>query len=212
MSMRVLVVSDIHSDEAAAVAASLIENPDVVLDCGDHDRIKTYFDAAPHFYIYGNHVPRKIEISPDDFPFPIKVQAGQIYEFRMGKEVLRFGGIDGHYSRRWHPYAVKKEDVALLSQIPEKSLDVFLTHESPLQVYRESGEVMHLASQVLSEIRRIKPRIVFSGHLNHYVVRDPGDGIKYVELDNIGRGYVILRKEGEELTLERKLRVFGKQP
>ena len=42
--MKILLVSDIHSDYLAAESAFWAENPDYVLDCGDHEEIKNYLN------------------------------------------------------------------------------------------------------------------------------------------------------------------------
>ena len=42
--MKILMISDIHSDYNAARASYSSQNPDYVLDCGDHTDLKNLFE------------------------------------------------------------------------------------------------------------------------------------------------------------------------
>jgi len=206
--MKILIVTDIHDNEIAAKVAADNEKPDLVFDCGDHHDIKTLFDI-PHFYIHGNHVPCKVSFDAGEIIFPVKISSGQVCEFNLedGKECVRFAGLDGHYSSREHPYSVAGRDVNLLKNIPDGGIDVFLTHESPLCVYRENRETVNLAKMVLQEIQRIRPKYVFSGHANRYM-QGFYDGINFIDLEDIGKGYGLLKKLDNAFSFQHKRRIF----
>lgn len=206
--MKVLIVTDIHNDEVAAEVAVELERPDLVLDCGDHSRIRSLFSCVPHFYILGNHVPSDIILTKEDLLFPMKILPGIVHTFSDGEDSIRFSGIDGNYSSRGSPFSVKDSDVDLLKQIPEGSLDVFLTHESPLHIYHNRCGEQKLAEQVVNEINRIGPKYVFAGHYNKYRTIETSGGIKVVDLDAMGKGYHVLTKKAGDLKLERILRSF----
>jgi hypothetical protein len=207
VAMKIVILTDIHDDEEAAKAAVAVEKPDAVLDCGDHHRITGLFDFTPHLCIFGNHVPEEFHINEDSLPFPIKVGPGRIYNIFSGNENVRVSGLDGHYSKRHPKNAVRNCDIEDLHYIPEKGLDVLLLHESPLNALAIDDGKM-LAQKVLNEIYRIEPAYVFAGHSNNYS-ENSLRGVKFIELDNVGKGYGILKLENAVFSFERKRSVFS---
>ena len=82
-------------------------------------------------------------------------------------------------------------------------VDIFLTHESPLLVPISSKNKV-LAERVISEIDRIKPKLVFSGHYGRFNpgIRTPGE-VRNIILDDMRKGYCIV--DGKSLSVERKI-------
>lgn len=203
--MKILLVSDIHSDYNAARSLLHLVNPDFVLDCGDHKEIKNLFELTPHFYIHGNHEPSQVESSEDGMPLPFKIPPGQIVVLRKDGLSIRVAGLDGNYSSQDKPYSVKPYDVERLKRIPQKGIDLFLTHESPLLVKRNSSHFA-LAREVVSEIDRIQPKYVVSGHYKYSnSVKTPNE-IPNTVLDPIVKGYCVL--DGETFLIRREKLVF----
>lgn len=198
--MKILLVSDIHSDYSAAQSIYHEEKPDFVLDCGDHTEIKNLFEFVPHFYIHGNHEPLSIVSKINEMPLPNKIQMGQVIILENDKQKVRIAGLDGNYSN--NKYGVSKKGIISLESIPEGGLDILLTHESPLLLPQNSG-YLKLAKKVISEIDRIKPRFVFSGHLNDYRELQTPRGVKNIVLEDLAKGYGLLN--GDNLEFERKI-------
>ena len=63
----------------------LVEEPDLVLDCGDHDQVINLFADCPHFYIRGNHEPEVISCIKGDDRLPMYIPNGAVVELVMGK-------------------------------------------------------------------------------------------------------------------------------
>lgn len=202
--MKILIVSDIHSDYVAAESIYHKEKPDFVLDCGDHDEIKNLFELVPHFYINGNHEPAIINSMKDSMPLPTKISMNQIIVLNNGENIIKVSGLDGNYSSLDKPYSIKEEDIERLKSLRGAGLDIFLTHESPLLV-SEDSLYKKLADRVIEEIDRIKPVYVFSGHLGVYQdsLKTPSNTPNIV-LDEISKGYCILEiMKGKKFKLRR---------
>ncbi len=185
--MKILLLSDIHQDYFSAENAGLVENPDLVLDCGDHHELMTLFELTPHYFVHGNHEPFNITLNEEGFPLPYKIDSNVIYTFKKGKISLNFAGIGGNYSSRLEDKSVNDSDVIKLNRFAPGSINVLLLHESPLNVSHSQGGY-NLAQKVIKEIKRIKPEYVFSGHSGRFSKRDLGP-IKFINLDDIAQGY-----------------------
>lgn len=210
--MKILVVSDIHSDYIAAESAAITEKPDLVLDCGDHNEIKNFFGTAPHLFIYGNHEPLNFSLPLDGLPFPVKIPSGCVVTVKDKNYDVRIAGIDGNYSNITNPFSLKESDIELLGKIPDESVDIFLTHESPLLLKSDSN-YYGLAQRVIEEIDRIQPKMFFSGHLGKYMdliktsqgmqrLKTPG-GVQNIILDDLKKGYCLV--DGETYRITRKM-------
>ena len=188
--MKILIVSDIHSDYTAAQSAYSVESPDFVLDCGDHEEIKNIFQSTQHFYIHGNHEPSVINIF-NNLPLPNKISSGQIIVLNNGTANVRVAGLDGNYADPEKSYSIKKEDIERLRVIKRGSLDIFLTHESPLLVPKNSS-YKDLAEEVVEEIDRIAPKYLFSGHFGRYTELKTKKKVSNMVLDEMSKGYCVL--------------------
>jgi predicted phosphodiesterase len=192
--MKCLILTDIHSDYAAAQAAYFKERPDLVLDCGDHDEIYPLFEDTPHFYVSGNHEPRKIILNANSGAMPVKITSGKVFEFRKGQDKIRFAGIDGNYSSKEIRGPLYDPRVNSLKKISPGEIDILLTHESPLNV-DSAIRSKTSAPLVIEEIKRISPKFVFSGHRGKFSVDtfNPSSRvIDFISLDSIANGYSIL--------------------
>lgn len=207
--MKVLVVTDIHDDEVAARSAFEVEKPDFVLDCGDHKHIKNIFEFAPHLYVFGNHEPPEILVDNQDMPLPFRIPIATRIVLREGANLLNVGGVGGNYSFDESFYSITEKRVKGLESFSPRSLDVVLLHESPLNVLNFGGrKYAPLATRVVEEIDRIKPKFVFAGHAGEYKVDSTPGKVKIVTLDEMRKGYGILSVEGNDLNFERKRAVF----
>ncbi len=203
--MKILLLSDIHDDYVPAQSGYVLEKPDFVLDCGDHTEIKNLFDFTPHFYVYGNHEPSLIKLSENDMPLPSKLEPGQVVCFEKGECKVRVAGIDGNYANKSKPYRVDFNGIEGLERLAEGEVDILLTHESPLLILEGSNH-KNLADKVISEIDRIKPKYVFSGHAGFYRELKTPSGIKNIVIEGISRGYCLL--DGESYEVERRVLRF----
>ena len=159
--MKILMVSDIHSDYNAARASYSSQNPDYVLDCGDHTDLKNLFEFVPHFYINGNHEPDEILVPEDQMPLPSRISPGQTIVLRdpnpSKNHKVRVAGLDGNYTDPSKDYAVTIENIEKLERIEEGDLDILMTHEAPL-LARKNPRYKHMAERVINQIDRIKPK------------------------------------------------------
>ncbi|MAG61448.1 hypothetical protein CMI43_01350 [Candidatus Pacearchaeota archaeon] len=211
--MKILMVSDIHSDYNAAISSYHSENSkddplDYVLDCGDHTDIKNLFEFVPHYYINGNHEPDEILVPEDQMPLPYRISPGQTIVLPSKNHKVRVAGLDGNYTDPSKDYAVTNENIEKLERIEEGDLDILLTHESPV-LARKNLQYKHMAEKVIRQIDRIKPKFVFSGHMNRFddTLFTPGE-IQNIVLEDMVKGYGVLRV-GEEYRLERVRCRFG---
>lgn len=203
--MKALLVSDIHEHNYAARSVFEIVKPDIVLDCGDHEKIENLFGYTPHLYIYGNHEPKEIDFNCNNLPMPHYLAPGSIFNLNKGEESLRVAGISGTYSIK-SPYIVNTDSLDFLSQIPKEGIDVLLTHESPLLVSNNSSE-KRLAKEIIKQICRIEPRYVFSGHLHQFKELSDNKDTKHISLDQISKGYAIL--DTQNFDFQRKICRFN---
>ncbi len=203
--MKILVLTDIHEDYDAAVNAWNLQKPDLVLDCGDHKKMKNLFELTPHYYIKGNHEPNTVQIRANDFPIPNEISSGTVYTFEDELNSLTFSGVGGNYTNTPKGENVNEEDLENLQKIGRGSLDVLLLHESPFNVLPNKGGY-ELTKHIIHEIKRIQPRFVFSGHTNIYK-ENLLDGInsptKVINLSDVAHGYGILEKEEDSLSFQR---------
>lgn len=207
MTMKILAITDIHADYAAARSAGYIESPDLVLDCGDHEQLINIFGATSHFYIRGNHEPRSISFKKGDDPLPTSIPNGEIVTFTHAENKVTLSGIDGNYSSKQTVYQVNPKILNQLRDLNPKSIDIMLLHESPLNVPKSSREY-NLAMQIMAEIDRLQPKLVISGHTNIFSEYISDKSVKFVNLDDMCNGYGLIVIQGENLTFERKRAFF----
>lgn len=207
--MKILAITDIHSNYDAARSAFAIESPDLILDCGDHEQIINLFGKTPHFYIRGNHEPRSLYVKKDEDPLPTSIPSGDIIEFIDENDSLTFTGIDGNYGSKQTIYQVNPLILDQLKAIDPQSIDILLLHESPLNV-SPSSKQNQLAVKVMDEIERLKPKLVLSGHTNIFSEYISKNNVKFVNLDDMCNGYAIISVHGNKLTYERKRAFYGK--
>lgn len=213
--MKCLILTDIHSNYDAAKAAYYKEQPDLVLDCGDHDEICPLFENTPCFYISGNHEPHKIILNQAVNPgaIPVKITSGKVFEFIKTPDRIRFSGIDGNYSSRENKCPSYDPRVNSLKKISPGEIDILLTHESPLNV---DPSVMSKTSAplVMQEIKRISPKFVFSGHRGKFSV-DPlnldSRVINFISLDSMSHGYGILDVQPDDIYFRREQSYFQRR-
>jgi len=200
--MKILLVSDIHSDYLPARVAGQTINPDFVLDCGDHTEMKNLFEFAPHYFIRGNHEPDMIYLPIDQMPLPHRISPGE--QLILGGEdyEIKVAGLEGNYADPSKDHAVTIDNIDRLKCIPENGLDIILTHESPV-IATEDHRHKNIANRLLYEIDRIKPKYVFSGHSNNFddSLRTP-DGVQNIVLDDMAKGYCVLNIN-KEWSIER---------
>jgi Icc-related predicted phosphoesterase len=207
--MKILAITDIHQIYDAARAAWMIESPDLILDCGDHDQIMNLFGSTPHFYIRGNHEPRKISLIKDNDSLPTSIPNGDIIKFTHDEESITFSGIDGNYGAKQTIYQVNPLIVDHLKEHDPRTIDILLLHESPLNVNKNS-RAYQFALQVIAEIDRLQPKLVLSGHTNIFSEYISSQKVKFVNFDDMCNGYLVIVVEGNHLTYERKRAFFGK--
>ena len=190
--MKGLVLTDIHGDEEIARTHVSLENPDFVLDCGDHESIRNLFGSIPHFYVQGNHEPEEIvyEIEVNRL-LPNIIYPGQVITLKKGDHKISFSGIGGNYSAKGRKGNVENLAIDMLSNIPSNSLDILLVHESPLDVEQRILEKSG-ALNVLREMERIEPKYVFAGHVGVYEKQTTANGVRIYRLPDVLHGYGIL--------------------
>lgn len=202
--MKILILTDMHSDLEPAKIAYSIENPDLVLDCGDHEKLINISQLTPHYFISGNHEPSSIVLNSEGYPLPHSMINGVKYFFSNGEDKIVFTGIGGNYSNKPNENHINYSDIKLLSSIEKNSIDILLFHESPLNAIKND-----LAKKVLDEIKRIGPKFVFSGHTgvySHKKIEGTGGNnkdIQFFNLDDIAKGYGVLETKSE--MFERKI-------
>lgn len=204
---KFLVLTDIHKDYDAARSAYTTENPDFVLDCGDHDDIVNIAELTPHFYISGNHEPITIRPTEDGMPLPFLLQEGITLEIPYENNFIRIGGIGGNYASSTKMHSVDTHSLDYLKKFKEKSLDILLMHESPFNLSDESPYV-GLAKEVIREVERISPKYVFAGHSGEYSTHTTDDGIHVINLDDMFKGYGVLTLDGNDFSFVRKKAQF----
>lgn len=207
--MKILVITDIHKDYTAAQSAYLVESPDIVLDCGDHDQVINLFQDCPHFYIRGNHEPEVISYTKEHEPLPLYIPNGSVIQFSMGPDSITFSGIDGNYGTRQGALQISEHSLHYLKALKPKTVALLLLHESPLNVAKDS-RAYPMAMQMLNEIERLQPKLVFSGHSNRFSEQKSAKSqTTYINLLDMSSGYLIITVQGDILHYEKKVACFG---
>lgn len=207
--MKILLVSDIHQNTDVVKTIHDLEEPDLVLDCGDHSNLKNMVGLTPHYYVEGNHEPRKAYVNLIDGQLPIPMLPGQIIDFTKKKERIKVLGIGGNYSTKSKSSEEERnkrvtlEDLSELEKVPERSIDIILAHQSPKSLED------NLSQQILDQIERIRPKYVFSGHFN-IPNQEKRDETWWVNLPDVCRGYGLLNIDGQDYQFEAKTMVFGR--
>lgn len=201
--MKNLVITDIHQNYDAALSAGTIESPDIVLDCGDHEEVINIFGSTPHFYIRGNHEPSIVSFNKGDYPLPTSIPIGTMMQFTYENDTVTFSGIDGNYGAKQTIFQVNENVLQQLRKIEPNTIDIMLLHESPFNVSK-SSRGYNLAAEVLKELDRLQPQLVFSGHSNMFLEQLSPRKVKFITLDDMCNGYGALVKKGNNLTFERK--------
>ncbi len=201
--MKILAITDIHRNYDAARSAYAIESPDLVFDCGDHEQITNLFGPVPHFYIRGNHEPTIISFEKDSPPLPFSIPNGDLIDFRDGKDSVTFTGIDGNYGAKQTIYQVNPLVLNHLKNVDPGLIDILLLHESPHNVSKNSKQYA-FAAALIEEIERLQPKLVLSGHTNIYSEFTSKHSVRYINLDDMCNGYLVIHIQGDRFHCERK--------
>lgn len=203
--MKILLITDIHDDNHCAQNAWHVEDPDLVLDCGDHEELRNVSEFTPHYFIPGNHEPKQVRLDTEGYSLPNRMSSQTVYSFGREGFNVNFAGVGGNYSSRAGDKRVEAGDVENLRSLSPGVLDILLLHESPFNVGRDNGRY-DLAQELITEIERIRPSFIFAGHTGKFreeKIKVPGDVLNIINLDDMAHGYGLLEKKGDALKFRR---------
>jgi uncharacterized protein len=183
--MRILIVSDLHGDLAAAQEAVDRFAPVLLLSCGDwgdpdqvtDDDLAAFPARVPVLTTFGNHDP--LEALPrlrNRDGSPVLLEPGEVRN-AGGVRVAAIGGIWAKSHRR--PHYVTDADVAAASERIARAgpVDILLTHGCPAGLADLTPKGNHGGQRCfLDASRRIGPRIHVCGHLHVAQERTLKDG------------------------------------
>jgi uncharacterized protein len=187
--MRILVISDLHGDLAAAWEAVARFEPDLLLSCGDWGDPEQVSEAGlaafparlPVYTTFGNHDPfdalarlRNQDGSPALLP------QGEV----RGVDGVRLAAIGGIWAKSHRqPYYVTDGEVrALAAKIAAGGpVDLLLTHGCPVGLADLTPRHTHGGQRCFLEaFRTVAPRVHFCGHLHVAQERTLSDGRKVI--------------------------------
>jgi Icc-related predicted phosphoesterase len=183
MSVRLLAIADeVHESLWGETLTDL--RPDVIVSCGDlpFEYLENLVSRTdkPLLYVPGNHDP---ELRPstlysgmsvrDDGVGPLGCESidGRIVE----ASGLRFAGLGGSIRYRPGPnqftqrqFARRAFGLRLRAWLRRQRVDVLVTH-SPPAGYGDSDDPPHRGfTSLVGLTRRLAPRLLIHGHVNHY--------------------------------------------
>jgi Icc-related predicted phosphoesterase len=199
--MRLLVVSDLHGDLAAARRAIDRAAPDLVLSCGDwgdpeevdESAFADLLAAAPIYTTFGNHDPmeRLGRLCNRDGSAVLLAQ-------RETRELggLRLAAIGGIWAKSHkRPYHVTDEDVSSFADRIARSgpVDVLLTHGCPVGLADLTPSGRHGGQRCFLEANKtIAPRLHLCGHLHVSQERTLKDGRRIINVGATPEGSIVV--------------------
>lgn len=183
--MRLLAVSDLHGDLAAAWKAVERFEPDALLCCGDwgdpqevaRDDLAAFADRLPVLSTFGNH--DALDLLPgiaNQDGSSILLGQGEVRELD-GLRIAAIGGIWAKSHRLRH--YVTDEDVAGYAEQIHKagSVDILMTHACPVGLADLTPSGRHGGQRCFLEaFQRVGPRVHLCGHLHVPQERTLKDG------------------------------------
>jgi uncharacterized protein len=173
--LRLLGISDLHGDLAAAHRALEAAQPDVLLCCGDWGdpgevslpELEAFSDEVPVLTVFGNHdhlealsAWRNRDLSP------VLLAAGEVREVAG----LRITGISGIWARSHRrPFYITDEEVAEAARVAAAAgpVDVLLTHGCPSGVADLTAGNRHGGQRCfLQAFQALRPKVYLTGHLH----------------------------------------------
>jgi len=185
MKVKILAFGDMHDRTDLLNMAIGIENPDIILSCGDND---VYEDMGkPYIGVYGNHetqIAEAIMNGSVKFRNVKLLKPGEIIKLKDIK-ISGFPGNHAKEKKEWHHYTKSEAEKALKKMSPSQGINIFITHEAPLNM--ADWNVDHTKHFGCPHIRRmvdkIRPRLALSGHIHSPQIRVNG----YTTAINVGK-------------------------
>lgn len=173
--MRLLAISDLHGELAAAWRAVEVAEPDVLLCCGDWgdpeeislSALEPFTERLPVYTVFGNHDDLAvIQAWENRDGSPVLLPDGEVVQ--VGG--LTLAGISGIWAKsNRKPFYITDEQAAEAAQQVARQgpVDVLLTHGCPSGVADRTWQNRH-GGQVcfLKAFDTIRPRLYLTGHLH----------------------------------------------
>lgn len=208
--MKILVTSDIHSDETSLRNILKFEKGiDAILHGGDQETIRDY--GIPMYSIHGNHedfnLLARIEQGTLRVPNFHLLRSGIPYEIRKNGESITVLGLGGNFSDRYS--LMKREEIPnhrrrhFSSDEVEackraENIDIFISHEASIAILPRGKKIID------EVIESVKPRFAFSGH-HHYFNDVTNCQTRYISLARPSFNYVLLEIKGRCIHYQEKL-------
>jgi uncharacterized protein len=199
--MRILVISDLHGDLAAAWEAVARFQPDLLLSCGDWGDSDQVTDAElaafstrlPVYTTFGNH-------DPFDMLARLQNRDGSSVLLPQGEvrgiEGVRLAAVGGIWAKSHRqPYYVTDEDVAALAAKIAASgpVDLLLTHGCPVGLADLTPRHTHGGQRCFLEaFQTIAPRVHLCGHLHVAQEKTLSDGRRVINVGATPEGSVAM--------------------
>ena len=199
--MRLLVVSDLHGDLAAARRACDRVEPDVILSCGDwgdpeeveEPSLAALLASAPIYTTFGNHDPMEmLGRSHNRDGSPVLLPQGEA-RVVAGLNVAAIGGIWAKSHKK--PHYVTDDDVSSFADRIARSgpVDILLTHGCPVGLADLTPSGRHGGQRCLLEANKtIVPRLHLCGHLHVAQERTLKDGRRIINVGATPEGSVVV--------------------
>lgn len=189
--MKIVVISDVHSNDRAFNTLAYLEQPDIILSAGDlGDDIKTWYPYIEGTInkrifktIFGNH---------DDLSFILDKQFWiPDYPNIIDIAGYKVSGVNGNFAeKKIHPWhrtneEINKQMLSLDKQIP---VDIIISHECVYGYQDMTYRKSHGGQPILLEVLKlVKPKIWIQGHIGNYGVTQYDHTI-IANVDGLTRG------------------------
>lgn len=199
--MRLLAVSDLHGDLAAAWRAVEAWQPDALLCCGDwgdpeeveEAELAAFPARLPTITTFGNHDP--LELLPrlrNRDGSPVLLGQGEVRR-HGGLTLAAIGGIWAKSHRL--PHYVTDEDVAAAAERIRAAgpVDLLVTHGCPVGLADLTPRRTHGGQRCfLDAFEAVAPRLHLCGHLHVPQERSLKDGRRVINVGATPAGSVVV--------------------
>lgn len=188
---RVLVVSDIHEHETKVNELIQLQEPDIILDCGDHENDFYKPKSLPWYFIGGNHEDdetiRRMENEELSIPNLFYIAPGNMVDVE-GVPIVGMGGnfseksFSGERKKDPKPYHILPKDIEAMENIQHRDLvKILLMHESSKELWENTE--FPFGQQICSEVVNLFPSLeyVISGHY-HIANRKNINDVEHISL------------------------------
>jgi Icc-related predicted phosphoesterase len=213
--MKILVISDLHSDFTLAIKACEEVHPDLLLCCGDWGDeeqvaevdLSRFLQYCTVLSTFGNHDSLDLLARKKNLDGSAMLLGQGETRTYQGLTIAAIGGIWAKSHRL--PHYITDSDVARFADqiVSAGPTDILLTHGCPIGLADLTDSGRHGGQKCFLEaFKTIRPRIHFCGHLHIPQEKTLRDGSKVINVGATPQGSVaVVDHDAQAQTLASRL-------